>query len=130
MNPVFRKSRIALAIGVGLVATVTAGGMALAGGRGYTTVNEPNNAELRPTVLVESKVGVLEVVEPIDEGLTGRVIEMQQSESSFELPPLNPPSMKILDSDIEFTTTSYVPLSEDVDAYTTQVGQLTKSDGY
>ena len=132
MNPVFRKSRIALAIGVGLVATVTAGGMALAGGRGYTTVNEPNNAELRPTVLVESKVGVLEVVEPTDDGLTGRVIEMQQSESSFELPPLNPPSMKNFDSDIEFTTTmtSYVPLSEDVDAYTTQVGQLTKSEGH
>ena len=115
---------------MGLVATVTAGGMALAGGRGYTAVNEPNNAELRPTVLVESKVGVLEVVEPIDEGLTGRVIEMQQSESSFELPPLNPPSMKNLDSDIEFTTTSYVPLSQDVDAYTTQVGQLTKSEGH
>ena len=111
------------------MATVTAGGMALAGGRGYTTVNEPNNAELRPTVLVESKMGVLEVVEPIEDGLTGRVIEMQQSESSFELPPLNPPSMKNLDSDIEFTT-SYVPLSEDVDAYTTQVGQLTKSDGH
>ena len=111
------------------MATVTAGGMALAGGRGYTTVNEPNNAELRPTVLVESKVGVLEVVEPIDDGLTGRLIEMQQSESSFELPPLNPPSMKNLDSDIEFTT-SYVPLSEDVDAYTTQVGQLAKSDGH
>ena len=126
MNPVFRKSRIALAIGVGLVATVTAGGMALAGGRGYTTVNEPNNAELRPTVLVESKMGVLEVVEPIDDGLTGRVIEMQQSESSFELPPLNPPSMKNLDSDIEFTT-SYVPLSEDVDAYTTQVDQIRRS---
>ena len=114
---------------MGLVATVTAGGMALAGGRGYTTVNEPNNAELRPTVLVESKMGVLEVVEPIDDGLTGRVIEMQQSESSFELPPLNPPSMKNLDSDIEFTT-SYVPLSEDLDAYTTQVGQLAKSDGH
>ena len=111
------------------MATVTAGGMALAGGRGYTTVNEPNNAELRPTVLVESKMGVLEVVESIDDGLTGRVIEMQQSESSFELPPLNPPSMKNLDSDIEFTT-SYVPLSEDVDAYTTQVGQLAKSDGH
>ena len=128
MNPVFRKSRIALAIGVGLVATVTAGGMALAGGRGYTTVNEPNNAELRPTVLVESKMGVLEVVEPIDDGLTGRVIEMQQSDSSFELPPLNPPPTKILESDIEYIK-SYVSSSEDFDAYTTQVGVPPWQDG-
>lgn len=120
-EPFFRKSRIALAIGVGLVATVTAGGMALAGGRGYTTVNEPNNAELRPTVHVESKAGGVEVIQPINDGLTGRVIEMQQSDSSFELPPLNPPPTKILESEIEYIKT-YVSSSEDFDAYTTQVG--------
>jgi len=101
------------------VATVTAGGMALAGGRGYNTVNEPNNVELRPSVHVESKVGGVEVVEPIDDGLTGRVIQVQQSDSSFELPPLNPPPMKNVDSDIEYVK-NYIPLSEDFDAYTTQ----------
>ena len=111
---------------MGLVATVTAGGMALAGGRGYNTVNEPNNVELRPSIHVESKVGGVEVVDPIDDGLTGRVIQMQQSDSSFELPPLNPPPMKNLDSDIEYVK-NYIPLSEDFDAYTTQVGQLTVS---
>ena len=102
-----------MAIGVGLVATVTAGGMAMAGGRGLENMNEPNTAEIHPTVHVDDGITVQVV-----NGPSGRVIEMDQSESSFELLPLSPPIIQ-----------NPIPMSEDFDAYTTQVGKYSNLDG-
>ena len=97
---------------------MTAGGMALAGGRGLENINEPNTGELRPTVHVPVDASI----NGNDDGITGRVIQMDQSESVFELLPLSPPRMEspIIDP---------VPISNDFDAYTTQVNQRGHLDG-
>ena len=92
---------------------MTAGGMALAGGRGLENVNEPNTAEIHPTVHVDDGITVQVV-----NGPSGRVIEMDQSESSFELLPLSPPIIP-----------NPIPMSEDFDAYTTQVWRYSNLDG-
>ena len=76
-------------------------------------MNEQNTAEIRPTVHVDDGITVQVV-----NGPSGRVIEMDQSESSFELLPLSPPIIK-----------NPVPMSEDFDAYTTQVGKYSNLDG-
>ena len=100
------------------MATVTAGGMALAGGRGLENINEPNTGELRPTahVLVDASINGK------DDGITGRVIEMDQTESVIELLPLSPPRMEVPIMDP-------VPISNDFDAYTTQVRHRVNLDG-
>ena len=94
------------------MATVTAGGMALAGGRGLENINEPNTGELRPTVHVPVDASM----NGNDDGITGRVIQMDQSESVFELLPLSAPRME-------------APISKDFDTYTTQVRQRVNLEG-
>ena len=100
------------------MATVTAGGMALAGGRGLENINEPNTGELRPTVHVPVDASI----NGNDDGITGRVIEMDQSEPVFELLPLSPPRMEVPIMDP-------VPISNDFDAYTTKVRLRANLDG-